>query len=104
MLVKHIYGLKPEDLKRFVTEALNLKGKWKAPGRDVKIFKSEGEEYIIKWLSPRSRKLFTQSDDAEENLKSKLEKLINWGPNNANSLYEASVNEVCSICIAIFEF
>ena len=59
-----------EDLKRFVTKALNLKGKWKAPGRDVKIFKSEGEgEYIIKWLGPRSRKLFIQSDDAEENLK-----------------------------------
>ena len=50
MLVKHTYGLKPEDLKRFVTKALNLKGKWKAPGGDVKIFKSEGEEYIIKWL------------------------------------------------------
>ena len=85
-----------EDLKRFVTEALNLKGKWKAPGGDVKIFKSEGEEYIIKWLGPPSRKLFIQSDDAEENLKSKLGKLINWGPNNANSLCEASVNEVCS--------
>ena len=86
-----------EDLKRFVTEALNLKGKWKAPGGDVKIFKSEGEgEYIIKWLGPRSRKLFIQSDDAEENLKSKFEKMINWGPNNVNSLYEASVKEVCS--------
>ena len=86
-----------EDLRRFVTEVLNLKGKWKAPGGDVKVFKSEGEgDYIIKWLGPRSRKLFIQSDDAEGNLKSKLEKLINWGPNNANSLCEASVNEVCS--------
>ena len=86
-----------EDLRRFVTEVLNLKGKWKAPGGDVKVFKSEGErEYIIKWLGPRSRKLFIQSDDDEGNLKSKLEKLINWGPNNANCLYEASVNEVCS--------
>ena len=91
-----------EDLKRFVTEALNLKGKWKAPGGDVKIFKSEGEgEYIIKWLGPRSRKLFIQSDDAEENLKSKFEKMINWGPNNVNSLYEASVKEVNEISTEI---
>ena len=86
-----------EDLRKLVTEVLNLKGKWKAPGGDVKIFKSEGEgEYIIKWLGPRSRKLFIQSEDAEGNRKSKLQKLINWGPNNANSLCEASVNEVCS--------
>ena len=93
-----------EDLKRFVTEALNLKGKWKAPGGDVKIFKSEGEgEYIIKWLGPRSRKLFIQSDDAEENLKSKFEKMINWGPNNVNSLYEASVKEVCSSVSELIE-
>ena len=70
-----------EDLRRFVTEVLNLKGKWKAPGGDVKVFTSEGEgEYIIKWLGPRSRKLFIQSNDAEGNLKSKLEKLVNWGP------------------------
>lgn len=79
-----------------------LKGKWKSlGGDDVKILKSEGEgEYIIKWHGPRSRKLVIQSDNAEENIKSKFENLINWGPNNANSLYEASVRRSLKADIA----
>ena len=59
---------------RFVTEALNLKGKWKFPGGDVKMFASEGEEeYIIKCRVPRSQKLVIESNDVEENLKSKFQ-------------------------------
>ncbi|CAB4023023.1 mitotic checkpoint BUB3-like, partial [Paramuricea clavata] len=51
-----------EELERFVLEALNLKGKWKSPGGDVKVFKSEGEgEYMIKWRGPRSKKLSHKS-------------------------------------------
>ena len=77
---------------------------WKSPGGYLKVFKSEGEEeYIIKWHSPRSRKLVVQSDIAKENLKSKFENLINWGPNNTNSLYEASVKEVCSSVSELIE-
>jgi hypothetical protein len=86
-----------EELERFVLEALNLKGKWKSPGGDVKVFKSEGEgEYMIKWRGPRSKKLVIQSDDAEENLKLKFESLINRDPKDVNPSCEASTKEVCS--------
>ena len=46
-----------EDLKCFINEALNIKGRWKSPGGDVKVFRSDGEkEFVIKWHGPRSLK------------------------------------------------
>ena len=36
-----------EDLRRFVTAVLNLKGKWKAPGGDVKSSKAKKKGDIL---------------------------------------------------------
>ncbi|CAB3992225.1 ---NA---, partial [Paramuricea clavata] len=96
-----------EDLKCFINEALNIKGRWKSPGGDVKVFRSDGEgEFVIKWHGPRSKKLIIQSDNAEENLKSKLESLIDQGPSNVNISHEAT-DVICpsvpDVCVSIDE-
>ena len=96
-----------EDLKCFINEALNIKSRWKSPGGDVKDFRSDGEgEFVIKWHGPRSKKLIIQSDNAEENLKSKLESLIDQGPSNVNISHEAT-DVICptvpDVCVSIDE-
>jgi hypothetical protein len=96
-----------EDLKCFINEVLNIKGRWKSPGGDVKVFRSDGEgEFVIKWHGPRLKKLIIQSDNAEENLKSKLESLIDQGPSNINISHEATdliCPSVPDVCVSIDE-
>lgn len=93
-----------EDLKSFVSEVLNIKGKWKSPGGDVKLFTSEGEgEFVIKWYGPRSKRLVVQGDDAEDNLKLKFESFVNRAPSNTDILCETTVASELGVCNGVDE-
>ena len=66
------------DLKSFVEESLNIKGKCSSPGGDAKLFKSVGEgEFSIKWYGQRSKRLAIQSDNLDNYLNLKFESLSN---------------------------
>jgi hypothetical protein len=60
-------------LKTFVEKTLNAKGTWTSPGGDVKLFKDDDSDLIIKWYGPRSKKLITLTDNCDHPLKLKLE-------------------------------
>ena len=46
-----------EKLKRFFSNTLNIRGKWKSPGGDVKMFSSQNEEPNVKWNGPKSKRI-----------------------------------------------
>ena len=46
-----------EELKRFFSNTLNIRGKWKSLGGDVKMFSSQNEELNVKWNGPKSKKI-----------------------------------------------
>ena len=65
------------DLKCFVNDILNLKGKWTSPGGDVKLFSTADSGFLIKWFGLRSQKLVIQADDDDKYLHKKFESLVN---------------------------
>ena len=65
------------DLKCFVNDTLNLKGKWTSPGGDVKLFSTADSGFLIKWFGLRSQKLAIQADDDDKYLQKKFESLVN---------------------------
>ena len=74
------------DLKSFVNDILNLKGKWTSPGGDAKLFSAADAGFVIKWFGIQSQKLVIQVDN-EENYLKKFESLVN----------EHESNSVCSV-------
>ena len=70
------------DLKCFVGEILNLKGKWSSPGGEAKLFCSTKPDLVIKWFGWRSHKLVIQVDSAENFLTQKFESLVNKSKGN----------------------
>ena len=75
------------DLKSFVDDILNLKGKWTSPGGDAKLFSAAEAGFVIKWFGIQSQKLVIQADNEENYLKKKFESLVN----------EYESNSVCSV-------
>ena len=66
------------EFKEFVEKSLNIEGKWTYPGGDVKLFKSVGEgEFSIKWYGHRSKRLFILSDNPDNYLNLKFQRLSN---------------------------
>ena len=51
------------DLKCFVNNTLNPKGKWTSPGGDVMLFSAADSGFLIKWFGLRSQKLVIQTDN-----------------------------------------
>jgi hypothetical protein len=70
------------DLKCFVDEILNLKGKWSSPGGEAKLFCATKSDLVIKWFGWRSQKLVIQADNAENFLTQKFESLVNKSKGN----------------------
>jgi hypothetical protein len=70
------------DLKCFVGEILNLKGKWSSPGGEAKLFCATKPDFVIKWFGWRSQKLVIQVDSAENFLTQKFESLVNKSKGN----------------------
>ena len=54
------------DLKCFVKEILDIKGKWSSPGGDAKLFRVSKSEFVIKWHGPRLQKIVVQADNPEQ--------------------------------------
>ena len=75
------------DLKSFVNDILNLKGKWTSPGGNAKLFSAADAGFVIKWFGIQSQKLVIQVDNEENYLKKKFESLVN----------EHESNSVCSV-------
>ena len=71
------------DLKCFVDEILNLKGKWSYPGGEAKLFcATKSRDLVIKWFGWRSQILVIQVDNAENFLTQKFESLVNKSKGN----------------------
>ena len=62
-----------DELKQFVDENLEIKGKWTSPGGNVKLFNAT--DIVIKWNGPRSQKLTIEADNNDHYLEEKFEKL-----------------------------
>ncbi|CAB4035133.1 Hypothetical predicted protein, partial [Paramuricea clavata] len=70
------------DLKCFVDEILNLKGKWSSPEGEAKLFCATKPDFVIKWFGWRSQKLVIQVDSAENFLTQTFESLVNKSKGN----------------------
>ena len=63
-----------DELKQFVDENLEIKGKWTSPGGNVKLFNATDSDIVIKWNGPRSQKLTIEADNNDHYLEEKFEK------------------------------
>ena len=52
------------ELKLYVEVGLKLSGNWNSPGGDTKVFTSDGDEFVLKWL--KSKKLSIIKDNSDE--------------------------------------
>ena len=68
-----------EELKSFIENDMKLSGTWRAPGGEIKHFKTD-DELSIKWHSRKSKKIVISKDDDEELLSNKLKAFINILP------------------------
>ena len=72
-----------DELKQFTTNVLNMSGKWKSPGGDVKMFTSLNEEFIFKWNGIKSRKIIIIKDT--EHMVFETMRSLSYEENTSNS-------------------